>query len=422
MLVMNERVTYPSRPAAALLPIMGVILVAFLVIGLAMPVLPLHVHDGLGLGTFLVGLVAGSQFAAALITRPWAGGYADRRGAKRAVVVGLLAAAVSGALYLLSLQFLATPVTSAAILVLGRLLLGGAESVMITGGVSWGLALAGPQNTGRVIAWVGAAMFAAFAIGAPIGSALYDSHGFAAIAMATILAPIATLLVVAPIRPVALPSQVRPSFTRVLGSVWLAGFGSALSSVGFGALIAFVTLLFADRGWSHGWLPYTVFATVFILTRLALGHLPDRIGGARVALVCLLVEAAGLASIWLAPSPALALLGAALTGLGYSLVYPGFGVEAVLRVPPQSRGLAMGAYTAFLDLALGLGGPALGLVAGVAGFGSVFLVGALLSLCAVPVAIHFLSGGSHEGSRCPDRTASVDRRMDNACGAAGPAD
>ena len=31
MLVMNERVTYPSRPAAALLPIMGVILVAFLV-------------------------------------------------------------------------------------------------------------------------------------------------------------------------------------------------------------------------------------------------------------------------------------------------------------------------------------------------------------------------------------------------------
>jgi quercetin dioxygenase-like cupin family protein len=29
-----------------------------------MPVLPLHVHQGLGLGTFVVGLVAGSQFAA----------------------------------------------------------------------------------------------------------------------------------------------------------------------------------------------------------------------------------------------------------------------------------------------------------------------------------------------------------------------
>jgi hypothetical protein len=47
----------------ALLPIMGVVFVAFLVIGIAMPVLPLHVHDGLGLGTLTVGLVAGSQFA-----------------------------------------------------------------------------------------------------------------------------------------------------------------------------------------------------------------------------------------------------------------------------------------------------------------------------------------------------------------------
>ena len=63
-----------ARPglAAALLPIMGVVFVAFLLIGIAMPVLPIHVHDGLGLGTFVVGLVAGSQFAASLISRPWA--------------------------------------------------------------------------------------------------------------------------------------------------------------------------------------------------------------------------------------------------------------------------------------------------------------------------------------------------------------
>ena len=38
----------------------------------------------------------------------------------------------------------------------------------------------------------------------------------------------------------------------------------------------------------------------------AFGHLPDRIGGAKVALVCVLIEAAGQALIWLAPWPALA--------------------------------------------------------------------------------------------------------------------
>src|SRR2546425_13336370 len=96
-------------PVADLLPIMGVVFIAFLVIGLALPVLPLHVHQGLGLSTFVVGLVTGSQFAASLISRVWSGHYADRRGAKRAVVVGLLTAVAAGLLYLLSLRFVGTP-------------------------------------------------------------------------------------------------------------------------------------------------------------------------------------------------------------------------------------------------------------------------------------------------------------------------
>src|SRR5947208_7187747 len=85
---------------AILLPIMGVVFVAFLIIGIAMPVLPPHVHDGLGQGTFVVGLVAGSQFAAFLVSRPWAGNFSDSKGAKPGVVVGLVAAAASGLLYL----------------------------------------------------------------------------------------------------------------------------------------------------------------------------------------------------------------------------------------------------------------------------------------------------------------------------------
>lgn len=61
----------------ALLPIMGVISIAFLIIGIALPVLPLHVHQGLGLSTFVVGLVTGSQFGASLISRVWEGHFAD---------------------------------------------------------------------------------------------------------------------------------------------------------------------------------------------------------------------------------------------------------------------------------------------------------------------------------------------------------
>ncbi len=391
-LTMSNTASPPPKQAttpvvATLLPIMGVVLVAFLVIGLALPVIPLHVHEGLGLSTFMVGLVAGIQFFAALLSRLWAGHFADSRGPKRAVVTGLLIAAVSGLVYLVSLWFIHKPETSVAILLAGRGLLGAAESFIITGALLWGLALGGPQNVGRVMAWMGTALFAAFAVGAPAGTALYGSYGFAAIGIATALVPLCTLLLVAPLRPVAPIPASRPKFVKVAGSVWVPGLGLAFSSVGFGATTTFVVLVYAKHGWSPTWLPFTALSITFILGRVVFGHLPDKIGGARVALVCVLIEAAGQALVWLASSSSLALLGVALTGFGYSLVYPGFGVEAVRLSPPESRGLAMGAYTAFLDLALGLANPGLGLVAGHTGVSSVFLVSTLVVMCALIIAV-----------------------------------
>ncbi|MEY9707645.1 MFS family permease [Bradyrhizobium diazoefficiens] len=371
---------------ATLLPIMGVVFVGFLVIGVAMPVLPLHVHDRLGFGTFMVGLVAGSQFAASLISRPWAGHFSDARGAKRGVVVGLLAAAAAGLLYLLSFGFSRSPPISVVILLAGRALLGGAESFIITAAVSWGLALSHSSNTGKVIAWVGSAMFAAFAIGAPAGSALYAAYGFAAISLVTTLAPLAVLPLAALLPAVAPAKHARASFVEVIGAVWVPGLGSALGSVGFGAVTTFIALLFAARGWANGWSAYTSYAVAFILARLFFSHLADRIGGAKVALVCAAIEAVGQALIWLAARPEMALAGAALTGFGFSLVYPGFGVEAVRRVPAQSRGLAMGAYTAFPRSRPGSRQPRARIDRGGARLNVLFLLSSATVLCASLVA------------------------------------
>ena len=180
-------------------------------------------------------------------------------------------------------------------------------------------------------------MFAAFAAGAPIGAALYARYGFTGVALATTLLPLATLGLVVPLRPVPSATHVRTGLLKVMAAVWVPGVGSALSSVGFGAVTAFSALLFVARGWP-AWPAFSMFALAFIITRMFLGHLADRFGGAKVALISVLVEALGLGLIELAPGLALALTGAALTGLGYSLVYPGLGVEAVRRVPPTAAG------------------------------------------------------------------------------------
>jgi MFS family permease len=393
-IIISTRVIPKNTSIAALIPIMAVVLIAFLIIGLALPVLPLHVHQNLGFGAFIVGLVTGSQFGASLLSRVSAGYYADRRGAKRAVVVGLLTAVVAGLLYVLSLHF--APKVSVTILLLGRALLGRAESFIITGAVSWGLVLVGAKNAGRVIAWIGMAMFAALALGAPLGTALYSASGFAGVAVATTLMPLLTVLLVALLSPVPPQNGARPSLRTVATAVWLPGLGAALSSIGFGAIIAFSSLLAAQRGWSPVWLVFTAFAVSLVAARLLLGHVPDRLGGARVALVSVLIEAAGLALIWFAPDRASAAAGAALAGFGYSLVYPGLGAEAVRRAPPQSRGLAMGAYTVFLDVALGFGSPALGLIAGRFGLDTAFLVSALIALGAATISLRLLFTGYFE--------------------------
>ena len=190
-------------------------------------------------------------------------------------MAGLAIAAGAGLLYLISLSTLSRPSVSVAILLLGRALLGVGESFIITGGQTWALAILTVRGTSKAIAWIGSAMFAAFAAGAPIGSLVYARYGFAAVALATMLLPLATLLFVAPLRGVPAIPLLQAGLMKVMGSVWVPGVGAALSSIGFGAITAFSALLFVSRGWP-AWPAFSVFATTFILTRLALGHLGDR--------------------------------------------------------------------------------------------------------------------------------------------------
>jgi hypothetical protein len=56
----------------------------------------------------------------------------------------------------------------------------------------------------------------------------------------------------------------------------------------------------------------------------------------------------------------------------------------------------MGAYTAFLDLALGIASPLLGLIASGAGIGAVFLASAILVLSASTIAASLLRMPAHE--------------------------
>ena len=373
----------PRSLTMMLLPFALIVFLGYSAVGIPLSTLPVHVHAVLGYGTTVVGILIGLSAVATLLTRQLAGAVSDRRGPKFGVLLGLGTTALSGAAYLVSLPLPGS--WGLAALVVGRLLLGLGDSLFTTGIMAWAVTRVGPQHAGKAMAWIGIAMYGALAVGAPLGAVLGDLGGFATVSVATGLMPLLAMPVAVVLLGLAGAERRRVPFLGVVRAIWAPGLGMVLASAGFGTIAAFLALRYAAEDWSGAGLALTGFGAAYILARLLFGSLPDRLGGSRVALVSLAVEALGLLLIAFATRPMTALLGTVVTGLGYSMVFPSLGVEAVRRVPAESRGVALGVFLACFDLGLGAAGPAAGLVAGGFGLPAAFVAASVASLVSLGV-------------------------------------
>jgi MFS family permease len=381
---------FPSKSGSTqgrLLLLTAILFVSYLCVAMPLPIVPVYVTGRLGLGNAWAGLAVGIAFFATIITRGYAGKLSDRRGAKVALGRGLVFYAAGALIALLAGLLHGAPVTAFTVLLAGRLLLGLGESLVGVGVIAWGVGLVGPAQSARVLALIGAAIYGAFAVGGPIGLALFDRFGFAGAMAVSAVLPGLGVLAIRPLAGVAAhPDAARPSFWTVIGRIWWHGFVVCLQGIGFAAIGAFFVLYFLDRHWSYAGLGLTAFGGGFVLVRVLFGHLPDRIGGLPVAMGSLAIEAIGQALIWSAPSPSFALVGAFMTGLGCSMVFPAMGREVVHLVEPHLRGTALGGYAGFQDIAYGLTGPLAGLLADRAGYSSVFLIGAVSAVAGLLIA------------------------------------
>ena len=380
-----------QRPMAITLQVVSIVLftfIGYLNIGIPLAVLPGYVHNHLGYGTVIAGLVISVQYLATLLSRPYASRFIDTRGSKRAVMIGLAGCGLSGVFMLVSTWLTSMPAWSLASLLIGRLVLGSAESLVGSGSIGWGIGRVGAQNTAKVISWNGIASYGAIAIGAPLGVIMVGHLGMWSLGASIMALGALGVLLAWPKLAAPIVSGVRLPFLHVLGRVLPHGTGLALGSIGFGTIATFITLYYATNHWENAALCLSLFGASFISARLLFGNLINRIGGFRVAIACLSVETLGLLLLWLAPNPELALAGAALSGFGFSLVFPALGVEAVNLVPASSRGAAVGAYSLFIDLSLGITGPLVGAVAAGFGFASIFLFAALAALTGLLLSVY----------------------------------
>jgi MFS family permease len=368
---------------AALVGLFVSALLAFVAIGATLPVLPTYVRGPLGAGDVAVGIVVGAFAVTSVICRPLAGRESDRRGRRIVLVAGSLAMALGGVLYLVS--------DSVPTLVAARLVVGAGEGSVYTAGATWAVDLAPEDRRGLALGLFGLAVWGGLSLGPVAGELLRSSAGYDAVFALTAALPAVGALIV-----LRLPETVDPKRLSLPHGTSLfpraarrPGAALALANVGYAALAGFVVLALKARGVGGGAAVFTAFAVAVFASRLVLSHVPDRAGARPTATAAALLEATGLTVIAAAHSLELALLGALIVGIGFSMLFPSLALMVVGDVGEDRRGSALGAFTAFFDIGVGLGGPIAGATAALAGYSAVFYLSAVAALGSAALAASY---------------------------------
>jgi MFS family permease len=164
--------------------------------------------------------------------------------------------------------------------------------------------------------------------------------------------------------------------------VLLPGLILGCGNVTYAAMSGFLILLLRERGHNTAW-AFSAFAFAVLFGRFLFGGLPDRIGPRRTLLAGYALLGAGLIAVAAKHSGALDAPAAAVVGLGYSLPWPALASVVVGRVSASERASALGALTAFYDVAVAASSALAGAIAGHFGLSSVFW----FAFACVPVAI-----------------------------------
>jgi MFS family permease len=375
---------------AATSGVFGAALLAFLAIGAALPVLPAYVRGPLHAGDVSVGIVVGAFALTAVVCRPLAGRQADAHGRRVVLVVGALVMALGGGLYVLA--------SSVSGLVAARLVVGAGEGAVYTAGATWAVDLAPADRRGFALGIFGLAVWGGLSLGPLIGELLRSGLGYEAVWTITVVLPLAGAAIAArlpePARELPPGARRRPAG---LGFIPRAaarpGLALALANLGYAALAGFVVLHLRARGIGGGAIVFTAFALAVFASRLVLSRVPDRAGARRTAAAAGLLEALGLLIIAAAHSLPVALAGAVVIGVGFSMLFPSLALMVVGDVGEDRRGSALGAFTAFFDIGVGLGAPIAGATAALAGYPAVFILAAAAALGTAALALSHVRTG-----------------------------
>jgi MFS family permease len=354
----------------------------FTVAGLFLAGLQRFVVEGLGAGETAVGVAVGAFAVSAVVLRPLIGRAIDARGRKPFLIASLVVLLVSSLGFLLA----ASPAQVVGL----RLLQGVAGAAFYTAGTSMVIDLAPSHRRAAAISRFSLFLYAGLALGPTLAEETMRRVGFDAtwlLAAGLTAGGLVCTLLLPETRPGGGRGARPPGRRRLVHPAALApGLVLFLPSISYTAVIGFATLYATELGMATSGLLYIVFSGTIVVVRLLAGGIADRFGNRRVTWPGLAASVVGLALLGIATGPALAVVGVALHGIGFAVIFPALLSLTVAHVPAGERAEALGAFSAFMDAGMGIGGAVVGFVIAQAGFSTAFLAtaaGCALSMGAL---------------------------------------
>lgn len=351
--------------------------------------LPLYIKE-VGGQPSQIGLVAGVFALSSVLSRPLVGRLVDTWGRKPMMMVGSVIFILGPLFYILA--------RSIPWLFLARMFHGVGIAAFTTAYSTLVADLVPPPRRGEALGLAGTAPYLSIIFAPPLGGALLPRLGFSPLFLISAVVAALSLLVAIPIREAArrVNPQKAAGFLGTLREryVWVPSLLTVVVGLAYGSLLTFLPLFGVERGIANVGLFFTTYGLMTITVRMPLGRLSDRVGRMRVIIPAMLLLSLALAGLRMAGGMELLIVAAILYGLGDS----GAGAATVALVvdeaPLEVRGTAIGVLYASFDLGAGLGGVVMGPVAGVVGYGGMYLLLSLIALAGVALFVALMGRGS----------------------------
>jgi len=344
------------------------------------------------------GFAASAFVAGGALARILIGKYLDFMGRKRTLIITLVVFVLCSLIYPIMDQY--------GLLVLVRIIHGAALGVASTAISSVVVTLIPAGRLSEGLGYISLAGTVANALG-PLAAVQLNQLASSAwvFGFTTLCAVIALLAVLSMAVPERTPSpaEYRRRW-RLRGSDMVdfhmlpVAIVGILTTLGFSVVMTYLPayLVGMDMA-STASIFFVIWAIGMLTVRLFAGRIQDRHGENAVIPAALISLIIGLVIIAVADSLWHFMLAALLGGFGHGAVIPSLRAVGIKRTTPERVPIATSTHFLALDAGLAIGPPMLGFMINMAGYPSLYLVGA--GIVGLALGVYWLIHGQHVAAR-----------------------